>query len=181
MFETSIGNFSHHSVLLPLLAYTCPYEGCDKSFSVISNAKRHYRTHLVELPPDQMGLPSGPYTVNFSEPVVVPDSPSHPQLYYAPSPSTSTSSLATSLSPSSESSSTSIPQAHSLRYPSRSRSVSLQPSAMPLPAVEEAFGEAPSQSLSRRQNLKARTLRWLPMGSDSRTPWKANAATSRVR
>ncbi|TFK19622.1 hypothetical protein FA15DRAFT_552153, partial [Coprinopsis marcescibilis] len=25
--------------------YPCPFEGCAKSFSVVSNAKRHYRTH----------------------------------------------------------------------------------------------------------------------------------------
>ncbi|TEB24579.1 hypothetical protein FA13DRAFT_1306375 [Coprinellus micaceus] len=194
-FPRPSGLRTHMNMHTNTKPYTCPYESCDKSFSVISNAKRHYRTHLVELPLEEMGLPSGPYTVNFSDPFVIPDSPSRSELYFTSSPSTSPSNSASSLATSSPSSfdekrsasSPSLSEQRRLRYPttrsrSTSRDMGVPARRVALPAVEEAIGGAElSGGTGRRQNLKARTLRWLPMGSDCRSPWKSNTYSSSQR
>lgn len=49
-------------------AYPCPYPGCNRTFGVRSNAKRHLRTHGV-IPPQNTG--TQPYVVDFSTPMVL--------------------------------------------------------------------------------------------------------------
>lgn len=51
-----------------LKAYPCPYPGCNRSFGVRSNAKRHLRTHGV-IPPQNTG--TQPYVVDFSTPLIL--------------------------------------------------------------------------------------------------------------
>jgi hypothetical protein len=57
------------------LAFACTYPGCTRTFSVVSNAKRHMRTHGVGLPSeDQLSespCPPVPYIVGFEAPVVI--------------------------------------------------------------------------------------------------------------
>jgi hypothetical protein len=54
--------------LFNTIAYPCPYPGCNRSFGVRSNAKRHLRTHGV-IPPQSTG--TQPYVVDFSTPMVL--------------------------------------------------------------------------------------------------------------
>ncbi|KAF7316116.1 hypothetical protein MIND_00129700 [Mycena indigotica] len=55
--------------------FKCNYPGCDRAFSVLSNARRHYRTHGVEPPPSPSSLRAaesssgGQFAVNFEAPV----------------------------------------------------------------------------------------------------------------
>ncbi|KAJ7066232.1 hypothetical protein C8F01DRAFT_1122729 [Mycena amicta] len=53
------------------LPYACEFPGCDKRFSVLSNCRRHYRTHGVEPPsPSLRSSSSGrEYAVNFDAPM----------------------------------------------------------------------------------------------------------------
>lgn len=55
-------------VYLAVIAYECPLPSCDKRFAVRSNAKRHLRTHGVDITPDFRK--SAVYTVGFETPVV---------------------------------------------------------------------------------------------------------------
>nr|GAT59267.1 predicted protein [Mycena chlorophos] len=53
--------------------YHCTFPGCEQSFSVLSNARRHLRTHGVEPPPSSSMVRASErreYAVNFEEPVV---------------------------------------------------------------------------------------------------------------
>ncbi|KJA15446.1 hypothetical protein HYPSUDRAFT_48371 [Hypholoma sublateritium FD-334 SS-4] len=52
--------------------FTCTFPGCSRAFSVVSNAKRHMRTHGVGLVPDDVESAPVPYVVGFEAPVVVP-------------------------------------------------------------------------------------------------------------
>ena len=51
------------------LAYKCPVNGCNKSFAVRSNAKRHLRTHGI-FPSTEHSSPPTQFTVGFDEPIV---------------------------------------------------------------------------------------------------------------
>ncbi|KAF9554398.1 hypothetical protein CPC08DRAFT_175419 [Agrocybe pediades] len=51
--------------------YACAYPGCTRAFSVVSNAKRHMRTHGLGVTADDTEHPSAPYVVGFEEPVVI--------------------------------------------------------------------------------------------------------------
>ncbi|KAF9476312.1 hypothetical protein BDN70DRAFT_882630 [Pholiota conissans] len=51
--------------------FSCNYPGCTRSFSVVSNAKRHMRTHGMGVIPDDSESVSTPYVVGFEAPVVV--------------------------------------------------------------------------------------------------------------
>lgn len=150
-FPRPSGLRTHMNMHTNTKPYACPYEGCDKSFSVISNAKRHYRTHLVDLSPDQIGLPAGPYTVNFSDPVVVPDSPPHEAYYSSLPPLSSSSSSLSSLA---------------------SNASDYSPGTAPGDAQGRPLRSARDGSASvtgRRRTARPRTLRWLPLGADSRS------------
>lgn len=67
-----IGFVESHWFCIASAAFPCGYPGCQRSFTVRSNAKRHLRTHGVELPPS--AEPSVPYVVGFSTPTVLPSS-----------------------------------------------------------------------------------------------------------
>ena len=59
-------------------AFACTYPGCTRTFSVVSNAKRHMRTHGVGVPPDDsqsLDPNSTPYVVGFEAPVIVSPPP----------------------------------------------------------------------------------------------------------
>ena len=51
-------------------AFPCTYPGCNRTFSVVSNAKRHMRTHGLGVSPEEADTSSIPYVVGFEEPVV---------------------------------------------------------------------------------------------------------------
>lgn len=55
------------------IAYPCGFPGCERTFGVRSNAKRHLRTHGVA--PTPMAAPTShvQYVVGFETPVVLPD------------------------------------------------------------------------------------------------------------
>ena len=71
------------TAFLRMLAFICTYPGCERAFSVVSNAKRHMRTHGVGIVTDDVESAPAPYVVGFEAPVVVPvppvepDSPNH--------------------------------------------------------------------------------------------------------
>ncbi|KAJ7061009.1 hypothetical protein C8F01DRAFT_179195 [Mycena amicta] len=53
--------------------FTCEFPGCEKAFSVLSNARRHYRTHGVEPPSSLRASGSSSrgrgYAVSFAAPM----------------------------------------------------------------------------------------------------------------
>ncbi|KAF8970953.1 hypothetical protein BDZ97DRAFT_1789449 [Flammula alnicola] len=51
--------------------FSCSYPGCTRAFSVVSNAKRHMRTHGVGVTSDDGENASALYVVGFEVPVVV--------------------------------------------------------------------------------------------------------------
>ena len=65
------------------VAFPCGYPGCDRTFTVRSNAKRHLRTHGVVPSSSVSEPPPGPYVIDFNTPTVM--SSSHtPQTDKAP-------------------------------------------------------------------------------------------------
>ncbi|KAJ7196578.1 hypothetical protein GGX14DRAFT_700554 [Mycena pura] len=72
-------NISVVSLASRIAAYKCEFPGCFKSFSVLSNARRHYRTHNKGRP---LRSPSSPseYQVNFDVPITAPSAPMPPLL-----------------------------------------------------------------------------------------------------
>uniref|UniRef100_A0A8H7XQW8 C2H2-type domain-containing protein n=1 Tax=Psilocybe cubensis TaxID=181762 RepID=A0A8H7XQW8_PSICU len=56
--------------------FACTYPGCLRSFSVVSNARRHMRTHGVGVTTEDVEQPPVPYVVGFEDPMVLdqPDS-----------------------------------------------------------------------------------------------------------
>ncbi|KAJ7741932.1 hypothetical protein DFH07DRAFT_1063833 [Mycena maculata] len=55
--------------------YACGFHNCSKTFSVRSNAKRHYLTHSGTAPPPG---PAPAFNVHFEEPSVAPSQPKPP-------------------------------------------------------------------------------------------------------
>lgn len=54
-------------------AYPCTFPGCDRTFSVVSNAKRHMRTHGLGISTDDAAdIARVPYVVGFEPPIVAP-------------------------------------------------------------------------------------------------------------
>ncbi|PPQ96128.1 hypothetical protein CVT26_004763 [Gymnopilus dilepis] len=51
--------------------YVCEFPGCNRTFGVRSNARRHLRTHGVNPPPVRSAVDE-PYVVGFSEPMIMP-------------------------------------------------------------------------------------------------------------
>jgi hypothetical protein len=67
-----------------LTAFPCGYPGCDRTFTVRSNAKRHLRTHGV-IPVSSIPDPlPGPYVIDFSAPAVMGSSAPTAQVISAP-------------------------------------------------------------------------------------------------
>jgi len=55
------------------LSYPCTFPGCDRTFSVVSNAKRHMRTHGLGVSTDDVAdVARVPYVVDFEPPIVAP-------------------------------------------------------------------------------------------------------------
>ncbi|KAK1225101.1 hypothetical protein PQX77_011970 [Marasmius sp. AFHP31] len=68
LFPRPSGLRTHMNTHNNLKPFTCEYPGCNRSFTVRSNARRHLRTHGV-IP--ETSTSSGPdYVVNFDKPVV---------------------------------------------------------------------------------------------------------------
>lgn len=70
----------------PLTAYPCGFPGCNRSFGVRSNAKRHLRTHgVIPAPAVSPNSTDPPYVVGFCTPMIggapQPSSSSHHQLH----------------------------------------------------------------------------------------------------
>ncbi|ESK88358.1 c2h2 conidiation transcription factor [Moniliophthora roreri MCA 2997] len=75
LFPRPSGLKTHMNTHNNVKPFPCTFPGCNRSFTVRSNAKRHLRTHGVT--PESF-MPSSPdYVVNFDAPVV-PDSEGHP-------------------------------------------------------------------------------------------------------
>jgi len=56
--------------------YPCTFPGCDRTFSVVSNAKRHMRTHGLGVSSDDVAdVARVPYVVGFEPPIVAPVTP----------------------------------------------------------------------------------------------------------
>ncbi|KAH9475513.1 Zinc finger protein C25B8.19c [Psilocybe cubensis] len=49
--------------------FACTYPGCLRSFSVVSNARRHMRTHGVGVTTEDVEQPPVPYVVGFEDPM----------------------------------------------------------------------------------------------------------------
>ncbi|KAJ7060991.1 hypothetical protein C8F01DRAFT_1141493 [Mycena amicta] len=49
--------------------YTCKLLSCGRSFNVLSNARRHYRTHGIEPPASLRASRRRGYVVNFEAPI----------------------------------------------------------------------------------------------------------------
>lgn len=52
-------------------AFACTYPGCTRSFSVVSNARRHMRTHGLGVSVDDGDQAAIPYVVGFEDPMVL--------------------------------------------------------------------------------------------------------------
>ncbi|KAG5338502.1 hypothetical protein C0989_007274 [Termitomyces sp. Mn162] len=82
-------------------SFSCGFEGCSRTFTVRSNAKRHLRTHGVETVSSRQ-TSSTPYSIGFDTPTIVPPTTMHEtattsyKLRWMP-PSLSTRTNATSL------------------------------------------------------------------------------------
>ncbi|KAJ7196577.1 hypothetical protein GGX14DRAFT_673036 [Mycena pura] len=74
-FSRPSGLRTHMNMHSHAQPYKCQFPACHKSFSVLSNARRHYRTHGEELP---SSLPQ--YQVNFDVPVTAPRTAPPPPL-----------------------------------------------------------------------------------------------------
>ncbi|KAJ7461718.1 hypothetical protein B0H11DRAFT_2055672, partial [Mycena galericulata] len=64
--------------------YSCGFENCTKTFSVRSNARRHYRTHVGATP--AVGPPPPPPQVQFEEPIKLPPQAPPPALSLSRAP-----------------------------------------------------------------------------------------------
>ncbi|KAG7095377.1 hypothetical protein E1B28_006134 [Marasmius oreades] len=74
LFPRPSGLKTHMNTHNNVKPFACEYPGCNRSFTVRSNARRHLRTHGVIPDP---ATPSGPdYVVNFDTPVI-PESQGH--------------------------------------------------------------------------------------------------------
>ncbi|KAG6917114.1 hypothetical protein DXG01_003780 [Tephrocybe rancida] len=74
MFPRPSGLKTHMNTHNNLKPFPCGFEGCSRTFTVRSNAKRHLRTHGVETSTSRLTvLP--PYTVGFDTPTVLPPIP----------------------------------------------------------------------------------------------------------
>ncbi|KAL0575212.1 hypothetical protein V5O48_006751 [Marasmius crinis-equi] len=74
LFPRPSGLKTHMNTHYNLKPFTCEFPGCNRSFTVRSNARRHLRTHGVI--PDSANSSSTDYVVNFDAPMV-PESQTH--------------------------------------------------------------------------------------------------------
>ncbi|KAG6856585.1 hypothetical protein H0H87_002791 [Tephrocybe sp. NHM501043] len=70
MFPRPSGLKTHMNTHNNLKPFSCGFEGCKRTFTVRSNAKRHLRTHGVEATVSRV-TPSVPFTVGFDTPTVL--------------------------------------------------------------------------------------------------------------
>ncbi|KAF9078714.1 hypothetical protein BDP27DRAFT_1154401, partial [Rhodocollybia butyracea] len=77
--QTHIHSHTHHkrksTLYFSLLPFSCEYPGCNRTFTVRSNAKRHLRIHGIS-PDDAIAdslaprAPTADFEVNFDKPLV---------------------------------------------------------------------------------------------------------------
>ncbi|KAG5734044.1 Zinc finger protein [Termitomyces sp. T112] len=100
-FPRPSGLKTHMNTHNNLKPFSCGFEGCSRTFTVRSNAKRHLRTHGVETVSSRQ-TSSTPYSIGFDTPTIVPPTTMHEtattsyKLRWMP-PSLSTRTNATSL------------------------------------------------------------------------------------
>ncbi|KAF9269669.1 hypothetical protein L218DRAFT_838846, partial [Marasmius fiardii PR-910] len=80
LFPRPSGLKTHMNTHNNVKPFICEFPGCNRSFTVRSNARRHLRTHGIVPDP---ATPSGPdYVVNFDTPMI-PESQGH-QIQHVP-------------------------------------------------------------------------------------------------
>ncbi|KDR71834.1 hypothetical protein GALMADRAFT_253606 [Galerina marginata CBS 339.88] len=69
-FPRPSGLKTHMNIHTKEKPYACTYPGCSRTFSVVSNAKRHMRTHGMGVSAEEGDQSMIPYVVGFEAPVV---------------------------------------------------------------------------------------------------------------